>query len=127
MRWHKKIIIVALLATASCAWACGPSADEVVMPDELLGRWTTANPAYADRYLELSATGIVLGTGGPTRERYSISRVLQGQDDNGVLYTLEYTNLSGSEYAMSFYFDAAGGGSLRFKNQLQMTWRKATS
>ena len=127
MRWHKKIIIVALLATASCSWACGPSADEVVLPDALLGRWTTASPAYADRYLELSATGIVLGTGGLKRERYSISRVLQGQDDNGVLYTLEYTNLAGSDYTMSFYFDAAGGGSLRFKNQLQMTWRKATS
>ena len=127
MRRNKHIIIAALLATAPWAWACGPSVTEVPMPPALMGRWTTTNPAYADRYFELSANTIVLGTGARTRARYSVSRVLHDQDDEGVLYTVEYTDSLGGDYAMSFYFDAARGGAVRLKNQLQITWRKATS
>ena len=127
MRWQKQIVMAALLATAPFASACGPSVNEVPLPPALIGRWTTATPEYADRYFEFSAGNIVLGTGARTREVYRISRVLEEQDDEGVLYTVEYTRLRGDDYEMSFYFDATRGGSVRFKNQLQMTWLKATS
>ena len=126
MRWHKQIIIVALLGAAAGASGCGPPVNEVPLPAALMGRWTTTSPGYADRFLELSASNIVLGTGAGTAERYRITRVLRAQDDEGVLFTVEYTDSLRTDYAMSFYFDA-GRGSLRFKNQLQMTWQKAAS
>ena len=124
MRWHKQIIIAALLGAAAGASACGPSVNEIPMPAALMGRWTTTSPDYADRFLELSASNIVLGTGGRTAERYRVTRILQAQDDEGILYTVEYTDSLRADYAMSFYFDA-GRGLLRFENQLQMTWQKA--
>ena len=123
MRRNKQIIIAILLATAPCASACGPSVTQVPMPEGLMGRWTTTDPAYADRYFEFSANSIVLGTGARTRARYIVTRVLQDQDDRGVLYTVEYTDSLGGDFAMTFYFDANRGW-VHLKNQLQITWRR---
>ncbi len=123
MRRHKGIIIAALFTIALFAAACGPAVTEVPMPRALIGHWTTSNPAYANRYFEFSADTLVLGTSALTSERYAISRVLQDQDDTGVLYTVEYADTLGGDYAMSFYFDAAGR-TLRLENQTQFTWRK---
>jgi len=38
MRWHKQIIIAALLGAAAGGSACGPSVNEIPMPAALMGR-----------------------------------------------------------------------------------------
>lgn len=100
------------------------------MPPELMGRWETTRPNYADRFFELSASTIVIGTGGVSRQRYTISEVSRLTDKEGLLYTVTYRDVAGEEYRMSFYFDSSGNGTLRLKNQirlrnqLHMVWRK---
>lgn len=100
------------------------------MPRELIGRWETSQPAYADRFFELATSFIIIGTGGAARQRYTISEVRRMDDDEGLLYTIAYRDGAGDEYSMGFYFDSSGGGTLllenqlRLRNQLDMVWRK---
>lgn len=100
------------------------------LPEELIGRWETTQPAYADRFFELSANAIVIGTGGVSRQRHRISEVSRITDDLGLLYTVTYQDAASGETRMSFYFESSDGGSLqlknaiRLRNQVDMVWRK---
>lgn len=102
----------------------------VPMPAELIGRWETSQPAYADRFFELSAGAIVIGTGGVSRQRHMISEVTRTTDENGLLYTVTYQDVAAGESHMSFYFEDDGNDTLRLKNQIllrnqrDMVWRK---
>lgn len=107
--------------------ACGAAGEIVPLPGELVGRWQTDAAAYADRYLELSAATVVIGTGAATSERYDLDRVVRTVDEEGILYTIHYSDDDGQRYDIGFYFDADDdeGATLRLRNQLGMAWRKA--
>ena len=99
------------------------------MPAELMGRWETDRAEYADRFFELSADTLVIGTGGVTRQQHLISQVSRVTDDNGLLYTIAYMDTSGTEHTMGLYFDEPGGtlqleNQIELQNQLGMVWRK---
>ena len=97
------------------------------MPDGLIGTWRTDNPDYAGRFFTLSADEfslLLIGTGTSTPQRYQIDSVTRVRDDYGMLHTVEYTDADGQDYRMGFYYDAAGSGSVRMKNQRDMIWRK---
>ena len=39
------------------------------------------------------------------------------------LYTISYLSPEGEEYEFPFYYDPAGDGVIRFKNQQEMVWQ----
>ena len=123
MGQQQRIVVAALLAAAACTGAADTTDSVVSMPEPLVGRWTSAHPDYADRYFELSATTLLLGTGAQTSEQYWVSRVLQDREDRD-LYTVEYTDSAGAEYSMSFYFYPAREDPVRLRNQPHVGWRK---
>jgi len=89
-----------------------------------MGRWETTYVDYADRYFELSATGLVLGTGGTTFQRHLIAEIRRRTDVAGIFYTLTYLDTIGNENTMGFIFDNDQGGRIRLRNQIHVEWRK---
>lgn len=116
------LVIVLCCAVAACA----RGGEIVPLPEELEGRWQTDAAAYADRYLELSADTIVLGTGASTFETYGIDRVVRLVTEDGVLYTVHYRDEDAERYDIGFYFDPDDddGATLRLRNQPEMAWHK---
>ena len=94
------------------------------MPDDLVGVWKTSARKYADRSLELTKESIIFGTGEGNTDIRPITKVQKVQKDDKILYTASYKNQAGQVYKFSFYYNPADGGTVRFKNQSTIVWRK---
>ena len=92
------------------------------VPDELVGVWKTTSPRYEDRFFEISEDLIVFGTGGRTTEAHPIVSIGEALEDERLLYAIAYEIAEGEEYGFFFYYDPAGSGVIRFKNQQDMAW-----
>ena len=97
------------------------------LPDELVGVWTTSQPKYADRYLDLTKATIIFGTGKESIDTNFISNVEKTPHDETILYTVYFHRVGGPEDKVSFYYDAGNGAIIRFKNQKHIEWKKANS
>jgi hypothetical protein len=98
--------------------------DNEGFPDCLIGRWTTSEPRYTDRFFELSKTTVTYGLGGDKKDVCVISSIEKSVQDNDTLYTINYHNIDGTEYTRSFYYYPANGGVIKFKNQKSIKWTK---
>ena len=94
------------------------------VPDSLIGRWTTSESRYKDRFLELSDATFTYGLGEDKEDVYFISSIEKNIQDNNTLYTINYSNIDGLEYTRSFYYYPANGGVIKFKNQKHIKWTK---
>lgn len=98
-----------------------------LVPDELIGVWTTSNPKYADRSLELSIGTVVFGTSKESVDVYFVSNVKKTVLDSNTLYTVYFHRLDGTDDEVSFYYSPENGGVIQFKNQKHIKWIKAKS
>ncbi|MFQ5992832.1 MAG: hypothetical protein ACE5NA_10400 [Nitrospiraceae bacterium] len=119
---NAKTIWVALaLSTTSLGCQAAPN---TIVPDELLGVWTTSAPKYADRFFEITAGAIIFDTGKPSPDIHPIANIETVHDLRPTLYTISYLSEEGQEHKFSFYYDPAHGGVIRFKNQQHISWMK---
>ena len=77
-----------LLAVLVFAAAFGCSREAV--PSELIGRWTTDDPRYADRALEIGTERIAFGVDPAIRIAYRAQGIEREADAQGILYRLYY-------------------------------------
>jgi hypothetical protein len=97
-----------------------------VIPQEIVGTWTTTTPAYADRAFEITETSVTFYSSESTFTTHLISKVTSEPWGNAVLYTVEYMNL-GEVYEFAFLYANPPQGNIRFKNQQDMEWEKQRS
>ena len=90
-----------------------------VIPANLLGRWTTSAPGYQDRFIELTKETLVYDK----EDVYIISSLEKNQEGKDIIYTINYKN-SDVKFTRSFYYHPEHGGSIQFKHQEHITWRK---
>jgi hypothetical protein len=119
-----KWILVGLVIIAIVALSTFLLRKPTLFPDELVGVWMTSDPRYADRFLDLSKVTIIFGTGKDNIDIYFISNVEKTVQDKAILYTVHFHNQEGLEDKVSFYYDPQNSGTIRFKNQKQITWTR---
>jgi hypothetical protein len=102
-----------------------PQGGEVI-PEEIVGRWTTTTPAYADRAFEITETSVTFYSSETTFTTHPISKVTAEPWGHDVLYTVEYLNL-GEVYEFAFLYSNPPRGNIRFKHQQDMSWEKQRS
>ena len=120
VRWAVVILLPALLAS------CGPETSRTV-PAELLGRWTTSAPKYADTFFELQPDTLLLGLAGGQVDTRTITKVEKLRQDGETLFTVYYVDPSDSnrtEFKLAFFFEANAGGVVRWKNQKEIPWMR---
>lgn len=94
---------------------------EVELPEGLRGTWTTDDPRYGERALELSTEGITFST--PTESvTYPIIRVEQGPEEDSRLYTIRF-EVDQQVQQLSVLFDD-DPRLLRLQNQPHVEWRQ---
>lgn len=98
-----------------------------LLPRQLAGMWTTDEPRYKDRFLELYTTYVIIGAGPSQPPQVqvidSVKREPAGNED---AYTIESSDLDGTEHVMTLQFNPDHGGEIRFKNQKNIVWRRHT-
>ncbi len=114
---------VIFIAVVLCATFLGCSR-EVIMPEDLIGVWRTADKKYADRHFELNADRVIFSTGGRGVTAHPIDRMERHSENDRTFYIIYYpTNEEGDESQFSFYYDPVQDV-IRFKNQEQFEWVK---
>jgi hypothetical protein len=96
------------------------------IPANLIGKWTTSAPGYQDRFIELTKETIVYGTGGLTEDMYFISSLEKNLEGKDSVYTINFKN-SEVKFTRSFYYHPEDGGTIQFKHQEHITWRKKSN
>jgi hypothetical protein len=97
---------------------------EVRVPSQLVGTWTTSDPQYANRSLEIGQESITFGTGPGTESTGFVEDVRFSAVDGKTLYTISYSSPDGPG-RLSFYFGDDGGRTIRLRNQEQIVWKKS--
>ena len=108
---------VALVLTA--ALACAREA----VPTELIGRWTSDDPRYAGRSLEIAAEQIAFGVDAGIRVAYRIQGI-EREVDAGTLYRLYYDAPGEPERVLQARVPAPGH--LRIENHSEL-WTRASA
>lgn len=111
-------VVLAFVAAVACA--------REGMPTELIGRWTTDDPRYADRSLEIGAEQLAFGVGPATRMTYRVRGIEREQDpETGTLYRLYYD--APGEPQRAFQVRLPTAGRLRIENHSELWTRDSAS
>ena len=108
---------VAVVLTA--ALACAREG----VPTELIGRWTSDDPRYADRSLEIGAEQIAFGVDAGLRVTYRVQGI-ERETDTGTLYRLYYDAAGEPERVL--HVRVPTPGHLRIENHSEL-WTRASA
>jgi hypothetical protein len=118
---HKWIVIpVLILIAAIYIFHSNKNRD---IPVNLTGKWTTSAPGYQDRFIEFTKETLVYGSDDGKEDVYIISSLEKNLEEKNTVYTINFKN-SEVKYTRSFYYHPEHGGTIQFKHQEQVTWRK---
>ncbi len=118
--------MLAVLTTLPIAGCSRPNPR--LLPKEIEGVWSTDDPRYADRFLELSQAFVIVVTGRRDAPRVEwVDKVQTSPSTSGMTYRISSTDRSGENgEEMTIFFSAANGGEIRFLNQ-KAVWRRTRS
>lgn len=121
----KWILIIAIVFTTLIVSVVFMPTKGASLPDEISGVWTTTDPRYRDRFLELDKATVIFGIGSYNINVYFISEVEKISQGKSILYTIYYHNREGMEDKLSFYYNPVNNGSIRLKNKKHIVWTKS--
>ena len=122
MRLKCIVIVVLILIGASMFVFCTGKHSDI--PEALIGKWTTTESRYEDRFFEITKETLIYGLGGDKQDVYSISNLERDLVGNQLLYSISFKNKKGFKFKRSFYYEPANGGVIRSKNQKNVEWTK---
>jgi hypothetical protein len=108
-------VVLAFVAAVACA--------REGVPTELLGRWTTDDPRYADRSLEITLERLAFGVGPATRLTYRVQGI-EEDAATGTLYRLYYDAPGEPERTLQVRLPTPGR--LRIENHDEL-WTRESS
>jgi hypothetical protein len=109
-------VALALVAALGCA--------REAVPTELIGRWTSDDPRYADRSLEIGTEQLAFGVGSGMRMTYRVQGVERESDPTGTLYRVFYDGAGEPERALVLRLPSPGR--LRIDNHNEL-WTRAAA
>jgi hypothetical protein len=125
----RRMTPLALSACIVCiliSTGCGRQESHSLLSRELAGVWTSKDPRYQGRSMELSPAFIIVVTGphdAPSVEMIDrVETEAKGTDTHYTIYSTDY--LKGNHSKMNADFSAANGGEIRFRNQSQ-AWTRS--
>jgi hypothetical protein len=74
--------------------------------------------------MELMKDSIVFKIGDGSSVRGRITQFEQIQERSTIFYRLSYRDAGGDEYHLNFTYDPANGGTVTFKNQPALVWKR---
>lgn len=109
---------VCLILAATCT-------KTMTMPKVLLGKWVTEDPRYEARYIEITETEVIFGTGTQTPTFFFIKKIKENKINEFVEWTFHCETLEKVPTdIVLFYTTQQGGTHFELRNQRQVQWIK---
>jgi hypothetical protein len=89
-------VLFTVIFIAATAAGCSRSSTDTV-PDSLLGVWTTPDPRYAGRFLDLRPHSVTFGLGEDGQSVYPVSYVEWTSERGESVFTVHYEAEDGSD------------------------------
>ncbi len=119
--------ITVLVTLATWATRRHPVVPTKLVPTELVGVWRTANPRYADRFLEITATSIFFQIEDGKVDGHPIVAVDESPGAGAISYTISYRDQDGQRRRVAIDYDSRRAGVIRLKHQQQIEWTRGPS
>lgn len=105
------------------------------VPPYLIGTWRSSTPGYEDRFLLFTQHSVVFGTGGYSGDVYGIYEIKTDPVEDGAsagsskreLFSIQYRGMDKLQSDLLFYYDPPPAGTITFKNQERLTWKKESN
>lgn len=99
---------------------------KAIVPDELVGIWTTPTPIYEGCFFEITKDEIIFGAKDGSESNFFIKdlKTQKIPEEEWTLYTLSYIVRGFQKYEFPFYYHPASNGVIRFKNKMESVWTK---
>ena len=95
-----------------------------VLPAELSGIWTTDDPRYQGRFLELSQAYVIVGVGDGSVDLQRIMHVKSVASGVETTYTVFSKESDGTNVKLIIVFKHDDGGQFQLGNQSGIIWKK---
>jgi hypothetical protein len=105
--------------------SCQFTADERV-PNFLLGKWRTDAPRYKGLNFEITDNNLIFTTVEGSLNTYSISAVERSVKGD-TISTVFYGQQNDVRINVGIFYEAANGGQIRLRNQLNVIWKRVAS
>jgi hypothetical protein len=115
--------VIALVALVAFILFSRQSYDSRIVPDFLVGEWSSDSPEYSDRYIELTPTAITFGTGGTSFIKYQILGIVQEEVEGVDTIVLHFKDVSGTTFKRRVVVGPSGL-TMHFSSQPAIIWRK---
>ncbi|NIO11734.1 MAG: hypothetical protein GTO40_28415 [Deltaproteobacteria bacterium] len=99
---------------------------EIIVPDELIGLWSTSASRYADRHFEFTKNMLIFKVGDEETGVHKIKELERSGDGNATWYTVTYLSL-GEKYKFSFSYYPANDGIITIVNQANVQWARVNN
>jgi len=121
---YYKYLVINMLLILLFVVAC--ERDIVVVPHDLVGKWKTSAPQYADRYMQFSEHTVIYGVGDGEEVSHTIDKIVMKQGVDGIVYIFSYRDAEGEQETLAFTYRPASGGTLQLKHGKEI-WEKDRS
>jgi protein-tyrosine phosphatase len=97
--------------------------------EDLIGTWKSTDIKYSDTFFKIEKKAITFHTREGDNNSYTIIGIKkeQMQDGRWVQVTIFYKENERQKVEFPFYFQSAGSGIIRFKNQPGLVWKNINS
>ena len=116
--------LIAAVLSIFCCVGCNSTAS-LTLPRELEGVWTTDDPRFQGRFMELSPSFVIIVTGhdDPASVQFvdKVESVAPGDLSSLTVYSTDYSE--GAHYQMKLQYSPANGGEIHFQNQ-SLVWKR---
>ena len=109
------------LLMLSMLLACGTVQE--TLPAELLGTWTTEDPSYEGRFMQIFKDQISFGTGEGQPIPNEIIAVSTEYEDDSAICTIDYQEPGGDEYRLLLRYRFSEDD-VRLANRSRVTWTR---
>ena len=96
---------------------------EVVVPPQLIGQWTTSSPQYEDRYLKFNEKTLTYGIGDGEEVSHNIDKIDVNQGITETTYTFHYKDAEGEKWTLILTYKPDGAIQIKNKNEI---WVKSS-
>jgi hypothetical protein len=119
----QKFFIGFVILTLMLLYGC---ARKPVVPDELIGVWTTPTPIYEGCFFEITKEEIIFGAKDGSESNFFIKdmKIQKIPHEEWTLYTISYIVRGYQKYEFPIYYHPANNGVIRFKNKMESVWTK---
>ncbi len=120
---RKNLFVAFAILTMLLLYGCTQRA---VIPDELVGTWTTPTPIYEGCFFEITKEEIIFGAKDGSESNFFIKdlKIQKIPHEEWTLYTIAYIVRGYQKYEFPFYYHPASNGVIRFKNKMESVWTK---